>query len=61
MLSEYIWFTNYFLVVIFTSLLYIKKMDNKIDLRIKAKSIRKTLNMSEISKKLPKLVQSHDF
>lgn len=61
MLSEYIWFTNYFLVVIFTSLLYIKKMDNKIDLRIKAKSIRKTLNMSEISKKLTKLVQSHDF
>lgn len=36
-------------------------MDNKIGLRARVKSIRKTLNMSKISEKLTKLVQSHDF
>ncbi len=40
------------LVAIFTPLLYIKKMNNKTDLRIKAKAIRSNLNILNISEKL---------
>lgn len=42
-------------------LLYIKKMDNKTNLRTKAKNIRKTLPMREISTNLTKLIQLHPY
>ena len=46
------------MVAIFTYLLYIKKMDNKTELRIKAKSIRKNLDISAISAKAVTLTQT---
>lgn len=42
-------------------LLYIKKMDNKTNLRTKSKTIRKTLPMSEISTKLVRLIRQTQF
>lgn len=49
------------LVAIFTPLLYIKKMDNKTVLRIKAKNIRHSLQIHKVSENLIKLVRGHDF
>lgn len=45
----------------FTSLLYIKKMENKTELRLYAKNIRKNLNISKVSQNAVNLIRKHPF